>query len=305
MHIDIISRSLTADDGTVLSAIDDFLMYAESNPAEAARTFVRKDFGEWLSDIRHSREGDLTGINIELYDHFKFDTNKERAVDNFLVSHGLKEKSGLSVDQDSSNMRIKPGHKELISGFFNISRETGGFIEAQVSVNESVPWLRLITNKITSSSFDKNGASCVDYVINPLLLRKPRDMADITVKTHNAEHRHRLYVCVMPIFTAYLNKNAFTLLDSGKIIVNNNTGTNIKIEIIPKHEFISFKGRNYLITDRADIHFNINLTQQRFNMLAEKDNFFARSEILIKTVFEGVLFTRVVELAVTTHKGLH
>jgi hypothetical protein len=298
VHITVISRSLTADDGTVLSTMDDFLAYAESNPAEAARTFARKDFGEWLSEMPGG------AVNVELYDHLRFDANKERAADNFLVCHGLKRKSEITLEQSSSDIHVPPGLKDLVSGVIGVTRETGGFLEASVSVREPAPWLRLITNRLTAAAFDKNGMSCVDYVINPLLLNNRRHMADVLIKTPGAELSHRLFVNVLPVFGANLNKNTYTLTDSGKVIIENNTGSYIKIEIIPKHDFFSFKGKYYLIGGRADIPFEIKLAPNRFSALAERDNFFARSELLIKTVYEGALFTRTLGLFIASHKGL-
>ncbi|MCL2703198.1 MAG: DUF5717 family protein [Defluviitaleaceae bacterium] len=296
VHITITSRTLTTDDGTALSTLEDFLAYTQANAPEAARTFARKDFGEWLLTMPGN-------VNLELYEHFKFDSNKERAVDNFLICHGLKRKSELALESSSTDIQVIPGQKDGISGVIGVRRCVDGFVEAAVSTAGAAPWLRLITNRLTASSFDKNGVSCIDYVINPLILDSRRVMADVAVKTAGGQLVHRLFVRTLPVMSVSLNKNAYVMSDTGKVMLENNTGGDLVVEIMPKHDFMKFEGKRYLIGARADIPFEIKLTPQKLALLADRDVFYARTEIMVKTVYGSTVFTRALELGVSTHKG--
>lgn len=295
VHVTVTPRSLTTDDGVVLATPQDFLAYAQANLVEAARAFARKDFAEWLTALPG-------GVNMELYEHLKFDANKERAVDNFLVCHGLKERGLLSLETDSADITVQPGQKDMVNGVVGVLLSEWGFVEATAHITthakEGAPWLRLITSRLTSQSFDKNGAAYIDYVINPTLLGGSRAYADISVKSAGQTLTHRLFVKTLPVLGVNLNKNAFLPSDNGKVVVENNTGADMVVEVMPKHDFIRFEGKRYLIGGRADVPFEVRLAPNRLPAMVGDDVFFIRSEILIKTIHNGNLFTRTLEIGV-------
>ena len=291
VNITITSRSLVTDDGTSLSTLEDFSAYAEANLTEAARVFARKDFGDWLAALP-------SGVNTELYEHLKFDGNKERAVDNFLVCHGFKGPTKIFLEENYTDITIIPGQKDNINGVLNVKISEKGFVDAEIGLKNNFPWLRVITPKLTAASFDRNGGACLDYVISPTLFRNRRDMAEILIKTSTETFIHKLFVKTLPVLTVNLNRNAYVPGEMGKVIIENNTKSDMVVEIMPRHDFIRFEGKRYLIGARADIPFEVKLAPQRIGALAGADVFFVRSEVMVKTIHKDAVFTRIMEIGI-------
>jgi hypothetical protein len=295
-RITLTARSFTADDGTTVSSLEDFSDFAMNSPSEAARAFVRKDFEGWLSSIPAAR--------LDLYEHFKFDTVKERAIDNFLILHGLKKKSKLFLDSSETDVSIPAGAKEPINGQIYLHRDEWGYVEAEVLLKDKAPWINVITRRLSSASFGR-GEGVADYVIDPALFSERRARADVIIRpTGGAELVHRIYVFLEPALSVRLNKDSFGFSDGGHVIIENNTGGDLVVELTPRHDFIRFQGRRYLISARAEIPFEVRLTSQRLFSLPERGALAIKSQILVKTIHNKHIFTRNLDMGVTDLKGL-
>ncbi|MCL2407384.1 MAG: DUF5717 family protein [Defluviitaleaceae bacterium] len=307
IYITVIAKTIATDDGTVLATLNDFHTLHSSNAADAAKLFARKDFGDWLSSMPNS-----ASVNIELYNHLKVDANKERAADNFLICHGMKEKARIYTKSSETDITIQPGMQDGINGIIDVLKTAPGFAEADVFIPNCQPWLQLITTKLTDSSFNPGGLGCIDYVIQPTLFTKKRAMATVKINTHDEVYEHKLFVNALPILNSSLSKDTFFLQDSGCIKIINNTTGDLKVEIINKHDFIHFEGRFYLVSKTGEIPFTIKLDAGRFARIANnterggvaRNNEFNRVEITLKTVFNGVLYTQTVFPWISLHKGI-
>ncbi|MDR1703317.1 MAG: DUF5717 family protein [Clostridiales bacterium] len=301
VHITMTARSFMADDGTALNSLEDFSGFAMNSPAEAARAFVRKDFGDWLAAMPQT--------HLELYEHFKFDTVKERAIDNFLILHGMKKRAKLFLDSSETEVPIPARGKEPINGQIYLHRDEWGYVEAEVEVKDKAPWLSVITRRLNSASFGRGHAgggyaAVVDYVIDPALFTEKRARADICIRpVGGAELVHRVNAVMEPALKVRLNKDSFAFADKGQVIIDNNTGGDLVVELTPRHDFIHFQGRRYLISAHAEIPFDVRLTAQRLFSLPERSQMVIASSVLVKTIYNKHIFTRALELGITDFKG--
>ncbi|MCL2350539.1 MAG: DUF5717 family protein, partial [Defluviitaleaceae bacterium] len=74
-HITVDPPDVLVKDGVVMGSLADFAAYAKMQPIAARALFGRQEFMMWLLNIGYP--------NMDIYEKFAADPNKERAVDNF------------------------------------------------------------------------------------------------------------------------------------------------------------------------------------------------------------------------------
>ncbi|MCL2415671.1 MAG: DUF5717 family protein [Defluviitaleaceae bacterium] len=78
--IEVTAPAIITKDGATISSMEQFLDYVKEQPIAARQLFTQQDFMLWLFNSGFR--------NMDLYDAFAADPNKERAVDNFLILNG-------------------------------------------------------------------------------------------------------------------------------------------------------------------------------------------------------------------------
>lgn len=291
----IIAKTLEAPDCPNLRSLEDFGTLTRDNINAAVRLFVKKEFAQWL--------GSLGCGHMELYEHFKFDADKERAVDNFLRLHGLKERAVLTLTEPEGSVTLTAGGREAVPGVIKVKRSGWGYTEAFVSADKA-PWLTIITTKLTRASFSNEVEANIDYIINPELLRGPRAMAEILLRqAAGKDISYRLLVLTKPVLDARLARVSFDYNDRGTVLLDNNTGNDLVVEIVPSHDYIRLEGKRYLIGAKAEIPFEVRLTAPKLAQFPDRGAGFLEAELLVKTIYNKAVFTRTLRLGITDIKG--
>lgn len=287
--IHIIAPAVKTKDGDKITSLKDFLFYAKKDPLESRRLFSQKEFMMWLLSINYE--------NMDMYEHFNKDPNKERAVDNFLVFNGLKNRAELTLIENKINISIKPFENDPVTGVIPIKLKGWGFIDADVVCQNSLPWLRLMTNKITASDFDENGFFEASFIIYPNLIKK-RTVSEKVKLVHKDEEEVYISVCREHALNIRLDKNSYSNEDSGKIIVTNNTFKDLMLEIYPKDSFLRFEGKRYLVGANAEIPFSIKFSALQNAQYSLKKQIIIETGIAVRTYINEKRWDKALDVSI-------
>ncbi len=270
--LNVMSKPFVTEDKTQLFGINQFYAYAKSNPIEARRILGSGDFMLWLN---------VNGFeHMDILEEIINDPNKERAIDNFFVLSGIKKKSDIKVEKTSFEYKIK--NKELIKAVVKIKKIGTGYINAKVYKSFDKPWLRLFCDKLTSRDFDGSLNGELYFEIDPTLVDRSIDVEEIVIESEK-KITVKIRTVKIPKIKVRLDKQFYNFDDSGRILIDNFSGTNLIFEIRSNDSFVKFEGEKYFVNERAAIPFKVKLAAFTKNRLDFRRKPFISGEIGIKT----------------------
>ncbi|MDR2166533.1 MAG: DUF5717 family protein [Clostridiales bacterium] len=288
-HITVNRADVLVRDGVVMADLEDFAEYAKAHPVAARALFGRQDFMMWLLNMGYP--------SMDIYENFAADPNKERAVDNFLVFNGNKSKAKVIVENQDITHSIGLW-EDVVTGSINLRQTTWGYAEANLEVIRGEEWLKLSKNKVSGGDFGPDNLAKMHYMILPKEL-EGRDLGQIAL-TAADEQKITIRCSPAAAFDARLDKTSFFFEDRGKLIVVNNTGTDLFIDISCEN-FIKFEAKRYLISQSAEIDFEVKYGSHRAATLSFKKQLYVETYIHVVAVSSGANYAR--RLAMTLWSG--
>jgi len=266
-------------DGVKIATLKDFADFTRKSPVEARRLFGQKDFMIWLFNMGYPSVG--------IYERFLDDTNKDRAVDNFLIFNGLKDKASVVVENADTIVNVGHGEKEIVGGI-RLRETTWGYAGADLRVRKGTSWLKLSKSRVIPTDFNEEGMNEVDYTIMADKIKR-RDVAIVDVISDCGEVQSVSIQCnISSAFDVLTDREIYNFEDKGKLILYNNTGKDLIIDIHCEN-FVKFGARQYIIRDSyAEINFDIKFSSLRAATLAFKRQLHTATQIYIRTVSKDV-----------------
>ncbi len=286
--IKIIPPAVIAKDGSRLGTLKDFLLYVKKSPVESRKLFSQKEFLMWLLSMNYE--------HMDMYEHFARDPNKERAIDNFLVLNGLKNKAEISVIENRLSTRIRPAETDAVTGVIPLRLKGWGYLDERIEIinSKDTPWIKLMTDSITAADFDEAGFFEASYIIYPNLLRQK--FASATLRLVNTNTNIFVNVCKENPLDLSLSRQSFGFEDMGRIIVINNTFKDMMLEVLAEDTFIKFEGKRYLVSGYAEIPFSVRLTGLAAAQFALKKQPVLETFITVKAYVDEKPFKKVLKV---------
>lgn len=279
-HITVNPPDVLTKDDLVLADLNDFATYVRTYPIPARQLFTRHDFMAWLMGMNYP--------NMDIYDSFATDPNRERAVDNFLVFNGKKYKA--KIVPEAGNLAHSIGMwEDTVTGSIVLRKTTWGYAEADLHVIAGEKWLKLSKSKVTSADFDEKNRAEIHYIILPSE-SKGHDTAIVLLKG-DQDHKIHINITSAAAFDVRLDKETFFFDDKGKLFITNNTGQDLMIDIACE-PFVKFDARRYLIGRTAEIDFEIKYGSIKAASFALKRQMYAESHIHVVAIESGKSYGR-------------
>lgn len=264
------------ENGT-LTDIKSFYTYYTQYPIFAKKHFIKHDFLIWLYSINYE--------NIDIYEQFSKDANKERGINNFFVYNKLQAQPTLQIKTKEIVIKINPYKKENITKSICIIKKGIGYIDETIAT--TVPWVKFYTNTITTKDFKEADEININYTIDETAITKRVEYGRISL--NNGIGYVLIKLVVLNFIEASIPTNYLTLRDEFFISLKNNTSEAIDIEVEPKDNFVKFEKLIFTITENEDIPFFI-----RLNTL----------QMAKKSIRKRPIFTTIIRLK-STYKGKH
>ena len=260
-----------------IATLEHFVDYLRKSPVDGRRLFGQKDFMIWLFNMGYP--------SMDIYERLASDPNKERAVDNFLIFNGLKNKAGIVAEQ--TDLVVNIGHDDSVAtGGIRLRKTTWGFAEASVTVRQGADWLKVTKSHVAASDFDEDNIAELDYIIMADEIKR-RDAAIVDVVTDTGSVTSiRLQCNISGAFEAGLDREAYYFEDRGKLQLHNNTGRDLMIDIYCEN-FVKFEAQRYFIGKYAEIDFQIKFSSLRAATLAFKKQLRAATHIHVRAQVAG------------------
>jgi len=248
VYINPSPMNIPTEEGRQITHIKDFYYYAQAHPQEARRLFTSSEFYMLLLSTGYPY--------MEIYESLHKDPNRERAMDSFFILSGLKTKTNLSLETESINILLKPSEKP--QAYFYVSKSDSGYADAPISALDSAPWLNFSANRLASADFDKDNRARVGLTINPALVpgsfARTRILIGPEPKSGNILN---LTVSRTAPLILRLNREGYRYEDRGSIEVENNTGSDMTIDLACRDRFVRFFIGTYTVGATHSIPFEI------------------------------------------------
>ncbi|MCL2364990.1 MAG: DUF5717 family protein [Defluviitaleaceae bacterium] len=268
---------ITARDGTVISSVREFYQYSLAQPAAARQIFTDGEFYMLLLAVGYPY--------MEIYENLHKDANRERAMDNFFILSGMKQKTTATLPQTSFVFDRRPYDATPVRGYITVEKSDAGFYEAPIEVENAPPWLTFSANRLLSGDFDADNRARIPFAISPAMINTRYACERVYIANHEAEIIFRR----LPPLQAKLNRDSFRYDDHGVIEITNNTGVDLSVEVFCKDSFVRFNARSYLVGGRYEIPFSVKLSAFSHAGRFFRKTPFMRTSIIVKGARPGVV----------------
>jgi len=236
--------SIPTEEGTQITGINDFYAFAQTHPQAARRLFTSSEFYMLLLSTGYPF--------IEIYESLHKDPNRERAMDNFFMVSGLKAKTSLSLRIHKLNLPLNPTDKT--HAHFYVIKSDSGYAEGPISTDAA--WLGLSTTRLSSNDFDHENRAKVGITIDPALVLGNFARTNIQVGPEPA-NTLTLTVSRPTPLKLRLNREGYRYEDRGSIEIENNTGSDMTIDVVCRDRLVRFFVGTYTVGATHSIPFEI------------------------------------------------
>lgn len=290
--IKIVPHVINTIEGHKITSIKDFLQYSKKHPVSSRKLFVNHEFMMWLYNLEYE--------HMDLYEHFRADPNKERGLNNFFIFNKLKRNIYLSLLGEDINIKINPYINKIYTGIISVKRSGQGFIDEKICVKNKSSWIKLEKQTILSSDFKINDTIGIAYTIDKSSIKKKVERDSLFLE--NGKGCINITVTTINFLDVSLERKFIDLIDSGNLLIYNNSGENIIIELITKDDFVKFDGTMFKVNKHAKIPFNIKLSAIQLAQKNIKKKPVFDTEIYVKSFFNGETYFKTLKLTVGNFK---
>ncbi|WP_341877707.1 DUF5717 family protein [Defluviitalea saccharophila] len=250
VHIRITKPLLTIDEQHSISDMKDFSEYAKENWNNAKDVFFSPLFSNWLL-----QNNDLESQKI--YQQLSMTPHKDWALEYFLRLTGCKRKPSLSVQDKARKVEIFPTGEKYIEKGIVLHKNGWGLMDIQLETN--VKWIQFSKTHYTQEDFRKDKLILQYEILVDKIIPK-KDFGYIFITYEDVKIPYEVRVVKKDVFHITLSKNAYKEEDKGILVIENKTGYDARIQIIPREPWIQFEAKKFLIAKRAEIPFKVRLT---------------------------------------------
>ncbi len=248
IELSIIPTALYTEDGVPIETLHAFSKYTSSFFVHGKELFQSPLFFIWLQEIEK-------GKWIPIYEHLMMDPNKERALENFLVLTGAKQKNQISLLQQHTYVDIEVGNIKPIEFTIPLQKQGWGYIEGKIETDLS--WIGLPQKEFSAKQFEKTGAWDMPFSVLPQHLSHKQQLGHIMITVEDQELYHEVKVKKLAVLDIKLSKKSFHTEDKGKVMIHNYTGKDLLVEMVAQDRWIQFDAKKYFIGKYAEIPFQI------------------------------------------------
>ncbi|MCL2404329.1 MAG: DUF5717 family protein [Defluviitaleaceae bacterium] len=245
------TMTIPTPEGPTIACISDFYNYAQEYPNAARRLFTSSEFYMLLLSTNYTY--------MEVYENLHKDVNRERAMDNFFILSGLKAKTTIELSTNQINITQGPPGK--IHESFSIQKSDSGYIDAPITTLLGSNWLTLSTDRLSSPDFDSSNRAMVEFTVDPLKIPQNFVREHIQVGTAQpaGDTAGLLEVTFRraPNFTINLNQKGFRYEDKGSVVIKNNTGANMRVDVFSRDRYVRFYAQAHMVGPVHSIPFEI------------------------------------------------
>ncbi len=293
--IKVVPHAFVTTDGSKLTSLREFYQYAKKNATQAGNIVYSQTFKSWLLDINYEY--------IDIYETIIKDTNKERALENFFLLNKLKKPANITVSTNAIKHEIFYNSKDILSSSFYVTKHGFGYFSSDIYVENKSNWLIVSKNAITSSDFKKSETedtrpvetAAVNYYINTALV-KDKNVSDKIFIGDNVEVT--VSVRRKAPLNVSLSKEAFSYDDSGSLVIVNNCGKDIALDVSVKDSYIKFEGKRYFAEDKTEIPFRVKLSGLQLTQVAILKQAYIVTEIYLKATVDDAVFKKTIKVVI-------
>jgi len=242
---------LIIDDKNTIADLKEFASYAKNNWSNAKEIFFSPLFLSW---IYHNN--DTMVINI--YKQVSELTDKDWALEYFFRLTALKQIPALWIKEDERNIELMPANKLPLLKTLVLHKRGWGLLEGEIKTD--VNWIRVKKNHFNLADFENNRL-IIDYEILPDKIKNRVSFGKIIIQYEDKEIIYHIKLLRKDELMFSFSKKSYKQEDVGVLIVNNYTGEDLLLEIIPKDPWIIFEAKKYIIGKYAEIPFRVHMTR--------------------------------------------
>ncbi len=271
-----------------ISDLNELYEYYKYFPTEARFLFSSRDFMFWLKEIDYK--------NMELYEHFIKDPNKERGLDSFFRANGIGNRVFLEFTQDKYILKLKEYDKDVSSHTVVVNKKGFGYIKTNLKTVNNSNWINLETRDISSLDFESKDYANVNFFINAKNIKSDFVSDSILLEDYKKELKIEIYK--KAVINVKLSKQSFEYEDMGFLIVENNYFKDITLEVVTENNFVKFEGKTYLVGNRAEIKFDIKVSAFAGAQAALKRQPVLRTSLIVRAFLEDRVVIREIKFSI-------
>ena len=164
-------------------------------------------------------------------------------IEYFLRLTGCKRKPSLSVQDKARKVEIFPTGEKYIEKGIVLHKNGWGLMDIQLETN--VKWIQFSKTHYTQEDFRKDKLILQYEILVDKIIPK-KDFGYIFITYEDVKIPYEVRVVKKDVFHITLSKNAYKEEDKGILVIENKTGYDARIQIIPVSRGYNLRQKNSL-----------------------------------------------------------
>ena len=284
--VKMIAYAMETKDGLKISALSDFYDYVNKYPAQAKQLFRSHEFSTWLYSSAYEY--------MDFYEHLLKDSDKDRALSNFLAFNGYKEEKNYALPNKWIKVKIAP-HMDIYVGSIKIIKsEPSASVNINTALKHSCDWLKLEKEFLTDEDFAETGEAFIGFIIDPAKLKAKRGRQAILI----GDDEVTLAVEIVDDIEVFLEKEYLPSKESSFIHIKNNSASPVMVEILAVDSLIKFENKKISVKESAKVPFHVEISalhSAQFALMRQPE---LRSEIIVSASVSGGKYRKKLPLTI-------
>jgi hypothetical protein len=210
-----------------------------------------------------------------------------------LILTGFKQPIQIAVGQTQFTFKVNGFDKNAVHGAIPVHKRGWGFFPDSIRTQGGAPWLTILTTMTQALQDSEEGV--IEFLIDPQRISGRYGMEKILL-TDNPANDVSIVAVKSPAFRAAADKEVYALGEEGKIRVENTTGGDLLLEVLPSEGFLRFEAKKYFIAAHAEIPFLVKMTAMQ--SLARRKHPMTAALIELRATAADVRITQRVKIIV-------
>lgn len=245
--VKMVPPAIETKDGSKITVLSDFYRYVKENMPSARALFRSHEFSVWLYSSGYEY--------MDFYEELLKDSDRDRAVMNFLAFNGYKEEKALTIYNRLIRVTMVP-NSDISAGSLSVTKSGSQSVNERLIVKGGSDWIRLESELLCDEHFDVNGEASISFFIEPKRLTGNRNTEIICVGTEEVT----VDVKSADAVEVYLTKEHFMPKERSFVYVKNNSGALVTVELSAADNLIKLESSRINVSDSAKIPFQIELS---------------------------------------------
>jgi hypothetical protein len=182
----------------------------------------------------------------------------------------------------SIKIHVYPYYDKIWTGSIRLKKSGWGYVDCEIKAEYDYDWFTLSKQRLVTGDFDSEYETEVSIFIDAVKLPKRINVQYVLIGSQQV----RITVVKAFYIEASIEKEYLSPGEGSNLIIRNNSGTRLTVDIHPADNFIKFESVRYYVDERAKIPFDAQLSALQKTQMSLLKQPYLNTSVTVEAIFD-------------------